>query len=276
MAEEGQMIKKTIVGAVLEKAAAQIGTREEGKNSGAKVNEYLASVGLTPGNPWCAAFVFWCIDRTLDKLNITNPVQRTGYCPYLKAWAEMGRCYHDSPQVGDLFLLIGKRVDGVRRAFHTGFVSDVSDDRKLIETIEGNTNIDGSAEGVGVFRRRRQVETRGDVEMRFVRWVDKLPMGANPSEAPQRWLCILPDGGQIELMRRQERLIVPVRAFGEAMGVVVTWDGEHQTVSYDGTLLPTELNNVKGVTYALLREVADAMGWRFTIDSDTRTVRMGG
>ena len=34
-----------------------IGTREVGNNGGPQVTRFLKSVGLRPGNPWCAAFV---------------------------------------------------------------------------------------------------------------------------------------------------------------------------------------------------------------------------
>ncbi len=81
------MIKKTIVDEVLNKASLLIGTKEERPNAGKKVNDFLASAGLSPGNPWCVAFCYYVIDKVLGKLSIVNPVRKTGYCPYLESWA---------------------------------------------------------------------------------------------------------------------------------------------------------------------------------------------
>jgi len=44
-----------------------VGTKEEGNNSGYWVTRYLKSVGLRPGNPWCAAFVSFCLDSAKIK-----------------------------------------------------------------------------------------------------------------------------------------------------------------------------------------------------------------
>ncbi len=162
----------------------------------------------------------------------------------------------------------------MRRAFHCGFVSGVSADGSEIETIEGNTNLDGGAEGYGVFRRQRKTEPKQGYEMQYLRWVDRLPIGANRSETPRQYLCKLPNGGEIELMRRNGHLLAPLRALGEMAGSVVTWDAEHQAVLYDSAPLPMEIIRVGGVAYGLLREVADAMGWLLDVDHDRRVARV--
>ncbi|RXF67710.1 hypothetical protein [Arcticibacter tournemirensis] len=59
---------------------AELGVREAtGRNDGNSVEGYLRYVGLKKGDPWCAAFVCYC----LGKAGIANP--RTGYCPVLFA-----------------------------------------------------------------------------------------------------------------------------------------------------------------------------------------------
>lgn len=47
--------------APLDVALSQVGVTERGtSNRGPEVDRYLASVGITTGAPWCAAFTSWC------------------------------------------------------------------------------------------------------------------------------------------------------------------------------------------------------------------------
>ena len=55
--------------AVCEREAAK-GVRETGKNAGEDVEKYQRSVGLSKGNPWCAAFVSWCV---MTSKGLTKP-----------------------------------------------------------------------------------------------------------------------------------------------------------------------------------------------------------
>lgn len=55
---------------------------------------------------------------------------------------------------GQLFFLQGV-VKGVLRPCHVGFVEE--QEGGYLRTIEGNTNTDGSRNGVGVFRRERKI-----------------------------------------------------------------------------------------------------------------------
>ena len=45
------------------------GVKEEGTNTGEKVDEYLASAGVGPGNPWCASFVTWSLEQAGHKMD---------------------------------------------------------------------------------------------------------------------------------------------------------------------------------------------------------------
>ncbi len=75
----GRLLRK-----VLEIAAGEIGVREDppASNRGKRVQEYQASVGVDPGEPWCAAFVYWCFAAAAAELNVANPMKekkcRTG------------------------------------------------------------------------------------------------------------------------------------------------------------------------------------------------------
>ena len=54
--------------AALKTAETQLGVKEEGTNTGAKVDEYLKAAGVPPGNPWCASFVTWALAQNGHKM----------------------------------------------------------------------------------------------------------------------------------------------------------------------------------------------------------------
>jgi CHAP domain/Putative peptidoglycan binding domain len=147
--------------AVLKFADSEVGTMEKpaGSNRGPKVDEYLRSVGLNPAAgsfPWCAAFVYWCFQQAAKELKVTNPAVRTA--GVLDLWNRAGNAGVQriaaseaiaKPSLvkpGLVFVLSTGAGNG-----HTGFVESV--DGVVLTTIEGNTNLGGSREGVGVFRR---------------------------------------------------------------------------------------------------------------------------
>ncbi len=44
------------------------GVHEEGTNTGADVDKYLAAAGVAPGNPWCASFITWSLEQSGHKM----------------------------------------------------------------------------------------------------------------------------------------------------------------------------------------------------------------
>ncbi|MFC4230572.1 CHAP domain-containing protein [Parasediminibacterium paludis] len=129
----------------LEVAQTQMGLQEipKGSNWGPHVQTYLASVGIDFPASWCMAFVYWCTSEAAKMLGKPNPLVKTG--GVLRQWNEINPAYKvkGAPQPGDIFIMdFGKGMG------HTGFVTKVYDER--IETIEGNSNDDGSREGYEV------------------------------------------------------------------------------------------------------------------------------
>lgn len=128
-------------------AVLQIGVSEspKGSNSGPIVDKYLKSVGLAPGFSWCMAFVYWCCKEA----NPNNILFRTG--GVLKQWNKTAADHrHTVPLPGDIFVM-----DFGGGLGHTGFVENVVGD--TIQTIEGNSNDEGSREGYEVCRRTRKI-----------------------------------------------------------------------------------------------------------------------
>lgn len=146
---------------VLDIAASQIGVLEDppGSNRGAEVEKYLASAGCSPGDPWCASFVYWCFSEAARSLAVQNPLVRTGGC--LDHWTRTKgkkiahlKATNNTSLIKPGFIFI---MDHGKGKGHTGIVKSVIDG--YIETIEGNTNIQGSREGLGVAELKRKINT---------------------------------------------------------------------------------------------------------------------
>ena len=54
--------------AALRIAQTQRGVREIGTNTGPQVDEYLEAAGVAPGNPWCASFLTWALEKSGHKM----------------------------------------------------------------------------------------------------------------------------------------------------------------------------------------------------------------
>ncbi len=146
-------------------AMTQIGVMENplGSNRGPEVDSYLKAVGVSPGNFWCVAFTYFCYQKAAEKLGLQNPhIKTSGVLDHWdKAGANPKIVRVTTAQVlsnpglvkpGSLFI-----IDNGGGKGHTGMVIEVANGRLV--TIEGNTNDDGSSNGIGVFRRERGIYT---------------------------------------------------------------------------------------------------------------------
>jgi hypothetical protein len=121
---------------------SQIGVREAtGQNDGIEVEKYLASTNLGAGYAWCAAFVNW--------VYVQNGIDTPQSPAWSPSWFPNDRCTN-TPQTGDVF---GIYFNNLGRIAHVGFIHRYGPKTTL--TVEGNTNNDGSREGIGVFVKRR-------------------------------------------------------------------------------------------------------------------------
>lgn len=112
------------------------------------------------GAPWCMSFVTAMGRQSLGHawpLPITASVQEA------VDWAEAHEVLRESPSRGDLLV---SWYNSLNRFGHVAIVLEVLQDSR-IKTIEGNTNLDGSREGYGVFERIREPSDR----YKFIRWV---------------------------------------------------------------------------------------------------------
>jgi CHAP domain len=164
---------ETIATLALQIAQGQVGQSENpvGSNSGPMVNEYLKAVGLNPGYAWCQAFVYWCYEEATKKLNLPNPVIKTGGVH--DCWNRSAPLTKDNSKVvtrlkilkadsiheptvlkpGSQFILSFGGETG-----HTGIVEKIDD--AVMHTIEGNSNTNGSREGYEVVRHQRNLSDK--------------------------------------------------------------------------------------------------------------------
>jgi hypothetical protein len=126
----------------LEIAISKLGVHEDppGSNSGLEINKYLANVGLPPNNCWCMAFVFTCFAEAANTLGVPNPLFKTGSCMVQKNMRKANIV--TVPQPGDIFILDLGEGKG-----HTGLVKDVNIASGRFNTVEGNSNTNGSRDG---------------------------------------------------------------------------------------------------------------------------------
>ncbi|EDM37884.1 hypothetical protein PBAL39_15704 [Pedobacter sp. BAL39] len=130
---------------IVQLAQRETGVREIGNtNRGKRVEEYLAYVSLTGGEPWCAAYISWIYGQG----GYVKP--RSAWSPDLLPASRLVKM----PLSADVF---GIYFPELKRIAHVGIV--VSRDGDWILGSEGNTNVDGSREGNGVYLKRRHIRT---------------------------------------------------------------------------------------------------------------------
>jgi hypothetical protein len=148
-----------------------VGVRETGNNRGAWVQAFQHAAKIAPGDPWCMAFVNACAEIAAASLGLVSPLERMPLQGYV---ANLVTKFPAVPLAvalpGDLLAVWSA---GLNRHAHVALIEAIRTDGTL-ETIEGNSNDEGSREGYEVCRRTRKVGER-DVIVRWTRTVDLAP-----------------------------------------------------------------------------------------------------
>lgn len=124
---------------IANKAASHVGEHEQpmGSNTGPEVDAYLAYVGLSPGQPWCAAFACSMVYRTLVGMDLTTYYHpKTGSTHEVLYWGQANGTVmlESAPAPGDLGCLIYDASHG-----HTVICVGQQIDG-IVPTVEGNFN----------------------------------------------------------------------------------------------------------------------------------------
>lgn len=154
-------MKTLLPSAIVDVATKEIGVEEvNGTNCGPRVNQYKAATWLPPEQswPWCAAFVDWCVQQALQITGIketdTFKRPRTAGAWDLENWslAQDDTTQTKKPHGGDI-----QPGDIVVFTFsHTGIATSTPKNG-YVETIEGNSDLQGSREGGAVGRHTRKL-----------------------------------------------------------------------------------------------------------------------
>jgi len=156
-----------LAASALAMAASKIGVRETGPNRGPDVDVFLKTAGLNPkeggaaGFPWCQAFVYWAFNEASRQLGIPNPTPKTaGVLAHWNAAKTIPSATRFTPK--QLLADLSQASAGSLVVYdfggglgHIAFIEQCNDDGRL-STVEGNTNTDGSRNGIGVFRLTRR------------------------------------------------------------------------------------------------------------------------
>ena len=140
----------------VECALRSVGVHEEGgDNHGKYVAQYLESVDLPEGNPWCAAFVFYKVRQAAEELGVDFSLRKTGSVQKMVDWAKENATLRRDPEVGNAIAIFFPKLN---RYAHIGLITKVEKGPKFttVETVEGNSNNDGSRNGNAVVKRRRK------------------------------------------------------------------------------------------------------------------------
>jgi hypothetical protein len=145
-----------------------------GNNRGKWVEMYQQMVGISPGDPWCAAYVYARLKLAAQLLGRSLPAgfPRSGYTPTYKQWAQdrglwipvsAVKAGSAQPAAGDLacFYFASKG-----RIAHIGVVvRPYAAGSGQVVTVEGNTGPDSpdgvNRDGDGVYLRHRPLAALG-------------------------------------------------------------------------------------------------------------------
>ena len=138
-------------------ASREVGTKEEGHNSGLRITLYQESTWLKPAPwPWCAAFVSWVVKEACSNRSLPSDFERprTAGAWDFERWArdDAGSSVSlikpcNEPLAGDIVCY---------KFSHIGIIESV--EGSTLTTIEGNTGESGGREGDGVWRKSRRLD----------------------------------------------------------------------------------------------------------------------
>jgi hypothetical protein len=138
-----------------------------GSNRGPEVDAYLKFCKVAPPAWWCAAFVTYQIHEAAKTLSIKPRWPKFAMCVDIFNWGTKHGLVMDTPLVPSVMLIPGDPNKGERPYKHTGFVIAYDQQAGIITTVEGNSNNNGSSNGIGVFSLRRRLKPG----MKFVKIV---------------------------------------------------------------------------------------------------------
>lgn len=142
---------------LVELAKKEVGVEEvNGTNCGPRVNEYKSATCLDSeqGWPWCAAFICWLMREAMKDSSYTFKRPTTASAWGFEEWAakqnnkvQLKKPHKDDIKAGDIVMFTFSHIGLAIGEPHDGY----------IDTIEGNTDGQGSREGGAVLQKKRKL-----------------------------------------------------------------------------------------------------------------------
>lgn len=144
---------------LVELAKKEVGVEEvNGTNCGPRVNEYKSATTLNAkqGWPWCAAFICWLFKEAMKEYSYTFNRPTTASAWGFEAWAskqnskvQLKKPHNDDIKPGDIVMFTFSHIGLAISKPMNGYV----------DTIEGNTDGQGSREGGAVLKKKRKLSS---------------------------------------------------------------------------------------------------------------------
>lgn len=128
----------------------EIGVIEEGNNRGERVNQYLKSAGVKPGQPWCGSFVNWTFKQCDSTFKLKGAAIASSWFPEEHTIYIRGKINKQLPNAGDVIGIYNPKNNKIS---HVGFLD--SEENDFYICVEGNINANKSGIGGGVFKIKR-------------------------------------------------------------------------------------------------------------------------
>lgn len=138
-----------------------------GSNKGDLIKSMQTAVGTTPGNPWCAAFIYDILSKvginSESKSKIPNTASVKDHWEKSKGKKITPEEFRKNPSMikpGMAFFYLTKSSKGdYPGPGHTGIILRNNPQEKTFTSVEGNTNpLDGAREGYGSFLVTRSID----------------------------------------------------------------------------------------------------------------------
>ncbi len=123
-------------------ARSFVGVREEpsGSNTGKDVTTFLKSAGIDSPAPWCAAFVYCCIERAAQQSSLVNPFAKMNGKAWTPSWLAYADKYNET--------LTGRRAKSLAESGHALLAEDFSSDAESARIQSAKSGDDTNAQPI--------------------------------------------------------------------------------------------------------------------------------